>query len=155
MVSQGRTIGRANFCLTWLSFSPRTSMASRLVGVMPTCHAQANVEISGPKPHFMTIRPNALGSSTTNQKFENQLETTEVNISNLRAKIKDVIKGASEKIKDIVPPQFEDTKDEVEEKARELGEKLTDSVEEIVEETAEKVKKGAEKLKKNKFSNTK
>lgn len=58
----------------------------------------AKVEITGPKPHFVTVRPNALGmpespSAGAGEKSEQELQAGEI-----RAAIQEIIKGASEKL---------------------------------------------------------
>ena len=58
----------------------------------------ADVELSGPKPHFVTFRPNSLGVSETSpanlEKTEKDAEIT----AEIRAKIAEIVKGASEKL---------------------------------------------------------
>ncbi len=58
----------------------------------------AKVKIQGPKPHFITVRPNALGlpknpSAGSAEKSEHDAEVGEI-----RAAIREIIKGASEKL---------------------------------------------------------
>ncbi len=58
----------------------------------------ASVKIEGPKPHFITIRPNALGlndspKAGTLNKINDSIET-----GTIRAKIREILKGASEKL---------------------------------------------------------
>ena len=58
----------------------------------------SKVEIQGPKPHIVTVRPNALGMPTsTNPASSNTHEVT-AETTDIRATIKEIIKGASEKL---------------------------------------------------------
>ena len=59
----------------------------------------ADVEISGPKPHFISVRPNALGLTEMNASSDASVTVVDsANSSELKAKITEVIKGASEKL---------------------------------------------------------
>ena len=58
----------------------------------------AEVALQGPRPHIATIRPNALGMPTTDNPKEGKEHSINVNVGNIRASIKEVIKGASEKL---------------------------------------------------------
>lgn len=58
----------------------------------------AKVEITGPKPHFITVRPNALGlpeSPTAGSGSKNEVSA---DAGEIRAFVKEIIKGASEKL---------------------------------------------------------
>ncbi|MDD0854780.1 electron transfer flavoprotein subunit alpha/FixB family protein [Halobacteriovorax sp. GB3] len=58
----------------------------------------AKVEISGPKPHFVSIRPNALGMPEAPTAGAGATNEVTGNAGNIRAAIKEIIKGASEKL---------------------------------------------------------
>lgn len=58
----------------------------------------AKVEILGPKPHFISIRPNALGLNTNPNSGSATLNEMQTDANNIRAIIKEVIKGTSEKL---------------------------------------------------------
>ncbi len=58
----------------------------------------AKVEILGPKPHFITIRPNALGIDKNPTATTPQTQSIDVPSTDIKAIIKDVVKGASEKL---------------------------------------------------------
>ena len=58
----------------------------------------AKVEIKGPKPHFITVRPNSLGLPEEPSPNSGEKNTVEVNPGTIRAFVKEVIKGASEKL---------------------------------------------------------
>lgn len=58
----------------------------------------AKVEITGPKPHFVTVRPNALGLSDSPTAGAAQTADQNVDAGAIRAAIKEIIKGASEKL---------------------------------------------------------
>jgi electron transfer flavoprotein alpha subunit len=58
----------------------------------------AKVEIDGPKPHFVTVRPNALGMPETENAAAGNAAEASVNAGEIRAAIKEIIKGASEKL---------------------------------------------------------
>ncbi len=58
----------------------------------------AKVEIIGPKPHFITIRPNALGMNQTTKNGTASKVDENVEAGTLRATIKEIIKGASERL---------------------------------------------------------
>jgi len=58
----------------------------------------AKVEISGPKPHFISIRPNALGMNPNPTAAAGEAKDTNVDVAEIRAMIKEIIKGASEKL---------------------------------------------------------
>ena len=59
----------------------------------------AKIEIEGPRPHFVTVRPNALGlpDAPTSQEIQEE-EISSTDNSGLRAVIKSVLKGTSEKL---------------------------------------------------------
>lgn len=56
------------------------------------------VELTGPKPHFITVRPNALGMADTATAGSGNKSDTNINSGNIRATIKEIIKGASGKL---------------------------------------------------------
>lgn len=58
----------------------------------------AKVEIMGPKPHFVTVRPNALGLNPNPTGKAAVTKETAVDAGTIRAIIKEIIKGASEKL---------------------------------------------------------
>lgn len=58
----------------------------------------AKVEINGPKPHFVTIRPNALGMEKSPTAGAGTVAETSVNSGDIKAMVKEIIKGASEKL---------------------------------------------------------
>ncbi len=58
----------------------------------------AKVQIEGPKPHFITVRPNSLGLADTPSAGSATPCESAVEAGTLRAIIKEVIKGASEKL---------------------------------------------------------
>jgi len=58
----------------------------------------ATVEFTGAKPGFVTIRPNALGLSDSTSAGEAKLEQVSVNKGEVKAEVKEVIKGKSEKL---------------------------------------------------------
>lgn len=58
----------------------------------------AKVEIEGPKPHFVTVRPNALGMPETENAAAGNAADASVNAGEIRAMIKEIVKGASEKL---------------------------------------------------------
>ena len=58
----------------------------------------AKVEIKGPKPHFVTVRPNSLGLPEEPSPSSGEKNSIEVNPGTIRAFVKEVIKGASEKL---------------------------------------------------------
>lgn len=58
----------------------------------------AKVEITGPKPHFVTVRPNALGLSESPTAGAGTAAEQAVEAGQIRAAIKEIIKGASEKL---------------------------------------------------------
>ncbi len=58
----------------------------------------AKVEIEGPKPHFVTVRPNALGMPTSETPAAGTAADASVAAGEIRAAIKEIIKGASEKL---------------------------------------------------------
>jgi electron transfer flavoprotein alpha subunit len=58
----------------------------------------ADVELSGPKPHFATFRPNSLGiSEGTSNAVEKSESNAEIS-TEIKAKIAEIVKGASEKL---------------------------------------------------------
>jgi len=58
----------------------------------------AKVEITGPKPHFVTVRPNALGLADAPTSGAGESAEATLDAGELRATIKEIIKGASEKL---------------------------------------------------------
>lgn len=58
----------------------------------------AKVEITGPKPHFVTIRPNALGMNTAPIAGAGATQDASVDAGTIRAMIKEIVKGTSEKL---------------------------------------------------------
>ncbi len=58
----------------------------------------AKVEITGPKPHFATVRPNALGLSDSPTAAAGTQKVKEVDVGELRAIIKEIVKGTSNKL---------------------------------------------------------
>ena len=56
------------------------------------------VRIQGPKPHFVTVRPNALGLAESPTSTEGSKTDAQVSAGEIRAAIKEIIKGASEKV---------------------------------------------------------
>ncbi|MBT5093465.1 MAG: electron transfer flavoprotein subunit alpha/FixB family protein [Halobacteriovoraceae bacterium] len=58
----------------------------------------ATVEVKGPKPHFVTVRPNALGLPESPSAGAGNMVDASGDAGELRAIIKEVIKGASEKL---------------------------------------------------------
>lgn len=58
----------------------------------------AKVEVTGPKPHFVTVRPNALGMPESPTAGAGETNQQEVQAGEIRAAIKEIIKGASEKL---------------------------------------------------------
>jgi electron transfer flavoprotein alpha subunit len=58
----------------------------------------AKVEISGPKPHFITVRPNALGLTDEPAAGTGNQSDVSSDAGDLRAVIKEIVKGASEKL---------------------------------------------------------
>ena len=58
----------------------------------------AKVRLQGSKPHFITVRPNALGMPQSEAPKEAQVVETQADGADVRAVIKEVVKGASEKL---------------------------------------------------------
>jgi electron transfer flavoprotein alpha subunit len=58
----------------------------------------AKVEITGPKPHFVTIRPNALGMNQSPTAGAGAAADVNANAGDIRATIKEIIKAASTKV---------------------------------------------------------
>lgn len=58
----------------------------------------AKVEITGPNPHFVTVRPNALGLSDSPTAGAAAANEVNADAGAIRAAIKEIIKGASEKL---------------------------------------------------------
>jgi electron transfer flavoprotein alpha subunit len=58
----------------------------------------AKVELTGPKPHFVTVRPNALGMNATPTAGTATTADANVDAGAIRAIIKEIVKGASEKL---------------------------------------------------------
>lgn len=57
----------------------------------------AKVELQGPKPHFVTVRPNALGLPDTPTAGAGNAQDADADSGTIRAIVKEIIKGASEK----------------------------------------------------------
>ena len=57
----------------------------------------AKVEITGPKPHFVTIRPNALGMNANPTAGAGAAADAAANAGEIRAMIKEIVKAASTK----------------------------------------------------------
>ena len=58
----------------------------------------ADVEVVGPKPHFYTVRPNALGMPTSFTPGTGEVKTVDGDPGTIRAAVREVLKGASEKL---------------------------------------------------------
>ncbi len=58
----------------------------------------AKVELTGPKPHFVTIRPNALGMTEGATAGAGEAADVNVSAGEIRALIKEIVKGASDKV---------------------------------------------------------
>jgi electron transfer flavoprotein alpha subunit len=58
----------------------------------------AKVELTGPKPHFVTTRPNALGMNPSPTSGSGTAGDTSANAGEIRAQIKEIIKAASTKV---------------------------------------------------------
>ncbi len=58
----------------------------------------AKVQLEGPKPHFVTVRPNALGMPESENAAAGDATDVNADTGNIRAAIKEIIKGASEKV---------------------------------------------------------
>jgi electron transfer flavoprotein alpha subunit len=58
----------------------------------------AKVTINGPKPHFVTVRPNALGMPESPTAGAGAANEVAGEAGDIRAAIKEIIKGASEKL---------------------------------------------------------
>ncbi len=58
----------------------------------------AKVQIQGPKPHFVTVRPNALGLADSPSSAAGDLNEVSANAGDIRATIKEIVKGASNKV---------------------------------------------------------
>lgn len=58
----------------------------------------AKVELTGPKPHFVTVRPNALGLNTSPTAGAASTSEDAVDAGAIRAMIKEIVKGTSEKL---------------------------------------------------------
>ena len=58
----------------------------------------AKVEFLGPKPHFVTVRPNAIGLPESPQAGAGKQMDATGTAGEIRATIKEIIKGASEKL---------------------------------------------------------
>ena len=56
------------------------------------------VELTGDKPHFVSVRPNALGLPENPTSKAGNVTDTNANAGEIRASIKEIIKGASEKL---------------------------------------------------------
>ena len=71
----------------------------KFVGTRPLFAGKclADAEISCPKPHFVTFRPNSLGIAESSATAPIKEENVEFS-SELKAKIIEIVKGASEKL---------------------------------------------------------
>ncbi|MFN8369370.1 MAG: electron transfer flavoprotein subunit alpha/FixB family protein [Bacteriovoracaceae bacterium] len=80
--------------LTAFSFS-----GDKFVGTRPLFSGKclADVEILGPKPHFVTVRPNALGLSTSPTASTGEFGEVSVDAGSVKAQVKELVKGTSEK----------------------------------------------------------
>ncbi len=58
----------------------------------------AKVEVTGPKPHFVTVRPNALGLPESPTAGAGNKNDVAANAGDIKAIIKEIVKGASEKL---------------------------------------------------------
>ena len=58
----------------------------------------AKVEVTGPKPHFVTIRPNALGMTQNPTAGSGTANDVAANAGEIRAMIKEIVKSASAKV---------------------------------------------------------
>lgn len=58
----------------------------------------AKVELTGPKPHFVTVRPNALGLNASPAAGAASAKEDAVDAGAIRALIKEIVKGTSEKL---------------------------------------------------------
>jgi electron transfer flavoprotein alpha subunit len=58
----------------------------------------AKVEFSGPKPHFVTVRPNALGLTEGLSAKAGTVKSEGFDAGQIRAIVKEIVKGASEKL---------------------------------------------------------
>ncbi len=58
----------------------------------------AKVKIQGPKPHFVTVRPNALGMPESPTPGTGNTQDVNAEAGEIRAVIKEIVKGASEKV---------------------------------------------------------
>jgi electron transfer flavoprotein alpha subunit len=58
----------------------------------------AKVELTGPKPHFVTIRPNALGMNANPTAGAGATAQANVDAGQIKAAIKDIVKAASTKV---------------------------------------------------------
>jgi electron transfer flavoprotein alpha subunit len=58
----------------------------------------AKVELDGPKPHFVSIRPNALGLTDAPTAGAGEALDANVSVSDIKAIVKEIVKGASDKV---------------------------------------------------------
>jgi electron transfer flavoprotein alpha subunit len=58
----------------------------------------AKVELTGPKPHFVSIRPNALGMTENPTAGSGSVNEVNANAGDIRAAIKEIVKAASAKV---------------------------------------------------------
>jgi electron transfer flavoprotein alpha subunit len=58
----------------------------------------AKVELLGPKPYFVTVRPNALGMNANPTAAAGVIGESAVDANAIRAMIKEIVKGTSEKL---------------------------------------------------------
>ena len=90
MFNAGMATEVTNFILEGDSFS----------GVRPLFAGKclAKVEIKGPKPHFVTVRPNAIGLPEKPNAGAGTLSEYKTEAGAMRAIIQEIVKGASEKL---------------------------------------------------------
>jgi electron transfer flavoprotein alpha subunit len=58
----------------------------------------AKVEVEGPKPHFVTVRPNALGMTEGVEAGAGTKSEVSVSTGDLKAMVKEIVKGTSNKL---------------------------------------------------------
>jgi len=58
----------------------------------------AKVELKGDAPHFVTVRPNALGMPETESSASGNIQESNPSACDMKAIVKEIIKGASEKL---------------------------------------------------------
>ena len=84
-------VGLASDC-TQLTFNGNTIQVRR---PMFAGKATAEVEFVGSGPRVATVRPNALGAPKANPSGKAAVETVKVELSNLKTKVKEIVKGSS------------------------------------------------------------